>query len=141
MSFSALPGDLLAISPKSNRFHAALARHNFEGIFDNPAERERLMSDMGSLNAGLLENHGYIACAPSVPACWSILYDLEQATKAHLAALSTGEKITPLAAEQASRDQASADQARLNAEDAAFLDARWAAQLRQLDRLDPSYKE
>ncbi len=136
MSFSALPGDLLAISPKSNRFHAALARHNFEGIFDNPAERERLMSDMGSLNAGLLENHGYIACAPSVPACWSILYDLEQANKAHLAALSTGARITPLAAEQAG-----ADQARLHAEDAAFLDARWAAQLRQLDRLDPSYRE
>ena len=51
------------------------------------------MDDMGELDAALLENHGYLVCGATVPECWEILYDLEQATKAHLAALSTGATI------------------------------------------------
>lgn len=136
MAFSAVPDALLPISPKSIRFHNVLARHSFEGIFDNPAERARLMADMGHLSAGLLENHGYIACAPTVPGCWSVLYDLEQATKTHLAALSTGAEIA-VGSESAVR----ADQKRLEAENASFASRSWAAQVRQLDRIDASFRD
>ncbi len=135
MAYSALPGAMLPISPKGVRFHEALATHSFEGIFDNPAERERLMADMGQNDAGLLENHGYLVRAPTVPECWSILYDLEQATLAHLAALSTG-------AEMVARPDAvlSEDKERLEAEETAFIAERWASQCRLLDRIDPSYR-
>ncbi len=136
MAYSATPDAVLPVSPQGVRFHNVLATHNFEGVFDNPQERARLIADMGQLDAALLENHGYIVCAPTVPQCWSILYDLEQATLAHLAARATGaEIVTPPAA------VVSADKARLDAEDTEFVAERWASQRRGLDRIDPSYRE
>jgi ribulose-5-phosphate 4-epimerase/fuculose-1-phosphate aldolase len=135
MTYSAFPGEMLPVSPKGVRFHDALVRHSFEGIFDNPKERARLTRDMGDVDAALLENHGYLVCAPTVPECWSILYDLEQATQAHLMALSTGAKL-------AVRDAAivAADKKRIAFEEAAFVAQRWASQCRLLDRIDPSYR-
>lgn len=135
MTYSAFPGKMLPVSPKGVRFHDALARHSFEGIFDNPKERARLTRDMGDADAALLENHGYLVCAPTVPECWSILYDLEQATRAHLMALSTGAKIT-------ARDAMTvdADKERMASEESAFALQRWASQCRLLDRIDPSYR-
>ena len=136
MAYSALPDSMLPISPKGIRFAEALASHSFEGIFDNPEERARLMSDMGDLDAALLENHGYLVCGPTVSACWEILYDLEEATKAHLAALSTGATMIP-----SSRTTIAADKARIVAENEAVREERWASQLRLLDCIDPSYRE
>lgn len=136
MAYSAMPAAMLPVSPQGARFHDALATHSFEGIFDNPEERARLISDMGQADAALLENHGYVVCAPTVPQCWSILYDLEQATFAHLAALSTGAEIIP-------RPDAAviADKERLKTEASEFSDELWASQCRALDRINPSYRE
>ena len=92
MAYSSIPGDMLAASRQGTRFHNALARHRFEGVFDNPHERARLTNDLGELDAALLENHGYLVCATSIPKCWSLLYDLEQATLTHLAVRPTGAK-------------------------------------------------
>lgn len=135
MTYSANPGEMSPVSPKGVRFHNALARHSFEGIFDNPKERARLTRDMGDIDAALLENHGYLVCAPTIPECWSILYDLEQATRAHLMALSAGAKITARDA-----DAVAADKERMASEEAAFVAERWASQCRLLDRVDPSYR-
>jgi len=136
MAYSALPDKILPISPKGVRFDGVLATHRFEGIFDNREERARLMEDMGGLDAILLENHGYLVCRPTVPECWEILYDLEEATKAHLAALSTGATL-------ADRTAAAvvADKARMAAESSAVRNERWASQFHLLDRIDPSYRE
>ena len=136
MAYSAFPDAMLPVSPLGLRFHDALATHSFEGIFDNPAERDRLIADMGDCDAALLENHGYLVCAPTVAECWSILYDLEQATEAHLAALATGADLAP-------RDPArlAADKARLAAERAAHAGELWQSQLRMLDRIDPGYRQ
>ena len=136
MAYSALPDAMLPISPQGVRFHHQLATHRFEGVFDNPKERARLIDDMGRCDAALLENHGYLVCAPTVPQCWSILYDLEQATRVHLAALSTGAKIVTRPAEMLA-----ADKVQLERERAEFSDALWASQCRMLDRTDPSYRE
>ena len=136
MTYSALPGAILPVSPKGVRFNGALATHSFEGIFDNPEERARLMDDMGDLDAALLENHGYLVCGATVPACWEILYDLEEATRAHLAARSTGATLIAR-----SEKSLAADKRCLAAERAAVQAERWASQLRFLDRLDPSCRE
>ncbi len=136
MSFSALPEALQPVSPFGTKLDGELAMHRFEGIFNNPNERQRLINDMGSKNAALLENHGYLVCATTVPECWSRLYDLEQATLAHLAALSTGSEIVPRAPAIVT-----ADRQGLVAEDNVFMAERWASQCRILDRLDPSYRE
>ena len=94
MAYSAMPEAMLPISLKGVRFNDALATHSFEGNFDNPKERARLMDNMDNLDAALLENHGYLVCGATVPECREILYGLEHATDAHLAALSMGAAIT-----------------------------------------------
>jgi len=134
MAYSAYPDTMLPASPKGARFHRALASHSFEGIFDNPEERARLMSDMGDSDAALLENHGCLVCAPTVPECWTVLYDLEQATQAHLMVLSTGGDRMPRP-----DGVVAADKARLDAEETAFIAERWASQRRQLDLIDATY--
>lgn len=136
MSFSALPEDLQPISPFGTKLAGDLALHSFEGIFNNPDERQRLINDMGQKNAALLENHGYLVCASSVPECWSRLYDLEQATLAHLAALSTGAEIV-----ERPSALVRADKEALLAEDRLLMAERWSSQCRLLDRIDPSYRE
>ena len=135
MAHSAYPEAMLPVSPLGVRFHGALASHSFEGIFDNPAERARLMADMGDRDAALLENHGCLVCAPSVPECWTILYDLEQATRAHLMAQATGAELL-----DRPEEAVTADKARIGNERTAFMAERWASQLRRLDRVDPSYR-
>ena len=136
MSFSAVPENLQPISPFGAKFRGALATHSFEGIFNNPKERRRLINDMGQKNTALLENHGYLVCAPTIPQCWSLLYDLEQATQAHLAALSSGGGLV-----QRPDEIVSADKEGLDHEDSVLMAERWESQCRLLDRIDPSYRE
>ena len=136
MAYSSIPGDMLAASRQGTRFHNALARHRFEGVFDNPHERARLTNDLGELDAALLENHGYLVCAASIPECWSILYDLEQATLTHLAVHSTGGKTIKRLPEDVAADKATID-----AVESELIASRWASLLRHLDRTDPSYRE
>ncbi len=136
MSFSAMPANILPVSPQGTKFHDALATHSFEGIFNDPAERDRLISDMGQTNSALLENHGYLVCALTVPQCWSLLYDLEQATAVHLAVLSTGADLVERPALNVSSDKQC-----LSEEDAVFVAERWASQCRILDGIDRAYRE
>ncbi len=135
MAYSAIPDDMLAASPHGTRFRGAIARHRFEGVFDNPRERARLTADLGDRDAALLENHGYLVCAASVPECWSILYDLEQATATHLAVLATGAEVVVR-----EPDDVDADKARLEAVESELIATRWASLLRRLDKTDPSYR-
>lgn len=136
MAYASLPGEMLAATPQGTRFHDALAWHRFEGVFDNPRERARLTRDLGDLDAALLENHGYLVCAATVPECWSILYDLEQATLAHMAALSTGVRTV-----RRDRDDVQTDKASIEAVESELIATRWESLLRHLDRTDPSYRD
>jgi ribulose-5-phosphate 4-epimerase/fuculose-1-phosphate aldolase len=81
----------------------------------------------------VLRNHGLIAVGRSVVEAWMMNWCLEQACQVQIAAMSGGAKLAPAppeVAEYTARQWARGNSLR-----------QWPALLRQLDRIDPSYRE
>src|SRR5882762_2276146 len=78
---SALAEGLMPLSQTAMRFAGHIAYHDYEGPAFNRGERERLVADLGNNNAMILRNHGLLACGPSIPQAFNVIYWLEQACK------------------------------------------------------------
>ena len=82
----------------------------------------------------LLRNHGFLTCGASVADAYVLMFYLEKAACAQLAAAAAGELIEP-------PGQVCEKTARQFEGDTATPGSReWPALLRRLDRRDPSYK-
>jgi ribulose-5-phosphate 4-epimerase/fuculose-1-phosphate aldolase len=133
MAVSAQADGLLDLAQCSMRFHNRLGYHDCEGIPDDPEERSRLQASLGDNFAMVLRNHGLIAVGRSVVEAWMMNWCLEQACQVQIAAMSGGAKLAPAppeVAEYTARQWARGNSLR-----------QWPALLRQLDRVDPSYRE
>jgi ribulose-5-phosphate 4-epimerase/fuculose-1-phosphate aldolase len=53
-------------------------------------EQQRLVADLGPHNAMILRNHGLLTAGASIPEAFNLLYQLETACQAQVAALSAG---------------------------------------------------
>ncbi len=136
MAVSTHPQGLLPITQHAMRFHGRIGRHAYEGIALDPAERERLARDLGSHGALILENHGLLTCAPTVAEAFNLMYYLERACQAQVAALSSG--AVPIKA----ADDAVEKTARIFDQFGAEASQRdWKAMLRMLDRRGLDYRE
>jgi len=135
MAVSTHPDGLLPITQHAMRFHNRIARHAYEGIAIDLAERERLARDLGGHDAMILENHGLLACGRTVAEAFGTMYYLERACQAQVAALGGGVKPlmpSPDAIEKTSN---------LFHENRGKADQRdWPPLLRMLDRIDPSFR-
>jgi ribulose-5-phosphate 4-epimerase/fuculose-1-phosphate aldolase len=83
----------------------------------------------------VLRNHGLLTCGATVREAWDLMYYLERACQAQVAAMAGGAPLTIPAPEVAERVAR------------AFLrpgrtapERDWPALLRMLDRIDPSYR-
>jgi ribulose-5-phosphate 4-epimerase/fuculose-1-phosphate aldolase len=116
----------------------AVAYHDFEGITVNPEERGRLLASMGDKRLMILRNHGLLAWGGSVPEAFVRLWTLNRACEIQMATESMCGEDIPIpraAAEQASRATLQFDP-RFGAGRDVFDALR-----RQVDRIDPSYRE
>jgi ribulose-5-phosphate 4-epimerase/fuculose-1-phosphate aldolase len=91
-----------------NNFYAAqlyghLAYHDFEGATTEPGEKERLVTALGSCNLMILRNHGLLACGPTIPAAWFLLWTLQRACDVQVATQSTGRPIMEIGDEARQR--------------------------------------
>jgi ribulose-5-phosphate 4-epimerase/fuculose-1-phosphate aldolase len=118
------------------RFHNRVGYHDYEGIALSLDERQRLIDDLGPHKVMVLRNHGTLTAGETVPEAYVLMFYLEKAARAQLAAMSSGDAIvlpTEAVAEHT---------ARLFEGDTTAPGAReWPPQLRRLDRIDPSYKD
>jgi ribulose-5-phosphate 4-epimerase/fuculose-1-phosphate aldolase len=135
IAVAATKAGLLPISQHAMEFYNRLGVHDYEGIATDLDERARLVRDLGPHSAMLLRNHGLLTCGASVAEAFHVMYYLEQACRAQVAAASMGELrlVPPPVAEHAARQflpPGSAGKGR----------TMWRALLRKLDRLDPSYR-
>ncbi len=69
---------------KFNNFYGAMlsrsiAYHDFEGIVLNPAEKARIVADMGSKRILILRNHGLLVAGRSLPQAYFLLWTLQRA--------------------------------------------------------------
>src|SRR5947199_4284197 len=87
MAVSAMECGLLPLAQTSMRF-LHVGYHDFEGIADDVAERERLVRDLGDHEAMILRNHGLLVVGRTVPAAFNVLYRLERACQVQVMALS-----------------------------------------------------
>lgn len=110
--------------------------HAYEGIAIDLDERKRLVRDLGDKPVMILRNHGTLVAAATVAQAFSLMFHLEKACQAQLAAMATGQELV-LPPEEASirtRDL-------VFAEGSPIGHAEWPALMRMLDGLDPSYKQ
>jgi ribulose-5-phosphate 4-epimerase/fuculose-1-phosphate aldolase len=112
-----------------------VAYHDFEGITVEPAEKERLVRDIGGKRAVILRNHGLLAWGPSIPEAFMLLWTLQRACDVQLAASSAGVP-NPIREEvfaQTVREGGPAEKR--------TCDEMFAAMQRVIDAKDPSYRQ
>jgi ribulose-5-phosphate 4-epimerase/fuculose-1-phosphate aldolase len=115
----------------------SLAYHNYEGIALNPAEKARLVADLGRSNFMILRNHGLLTCGRTVPEAFLFMYALQTACETQLAAQSSGAKLIPVPQPIVDGFRAQAETVLRNI----GADIAWPGVLRKLDRLDPSFRQ
>ena len=136
MALSMMQGGLLPASQHAMRFYNRVGYHDYEGIALSLDERERLVADLGPHKILVLRNHGTLTAGETVAEAYVLMFYLEKAARAQLAAMSSGDQIVLPTAAVAEHT------AKLFEGDSMAPGAReWPAQLRRLDRLDPSYKD
>lgn len=134
VAVSARKEGLLPISQHALRFFERIGYHPFEGIALDLDEQTRLVRDIGSHNALILENHGLLTCGKTVRDAFELMYYLETACKIQVAAQSAGSSLifpSEAVARRTAKQFEDIDP---------FIDERdWKALLRLLERRQSSY--
>jgi ribulose-5-phosphate 4-epimerase/fuculose-1-phosphate aldolase len=131
---SAMACGLLPVSQHAHMFYGRIAYHDFSGPVVELAQQARLVEDLGQHNAMILRNHGLLVCGRTIAEAFFNIYWLETACKIQVDAMAGGALTMP-------------DEASLEASRKAFGrvavrgDREWAAVRRELDRIDPSYRD
>ena len=133
---SAQQAGLLPITQTALQIYDDVAYHDFEGIAEDLAERERIVADLGEKSALVLRNHGTLTVGETVADAWLRMYVLERACEAQVAAQAGG-PLNPTTQEAAEKTTAIV-KAGLPIIGRGLA---WPALLRRLDRVDPSYRE
>lgn len=124
---------LLMISQHSMRFFQRLAYHDYEGIALDLDEQQRIVADLGDLNALILRNHGLLTCGSNLEEAFYNLYYLERACVAQLAAQTGGSELTIVPDDVAEKAAQVFDNGIKNQK---YL-LHWDAYIRQLQRNAP----
>ena len=93
IAVSAHPEGLLPISQHALKFYGRIGYHGYEGIALDLAERERLVRDLGPHKAMVLQNHGLLVGGTSIAEAFHMIYMLERACAAQVAALAGGQTL------------------------------------------------
>ena len=128
---------LLPLSQQSLFPLASLAYHDYEGVALNPAEKVRLVGDLGDKHNLILRNHGLLTCAETVADAFLYMYILQKACEVQVRAQAGGGELVhiPQPIVDGIR-QASKVVLRQSGGMIA-----WPGVLRKLDRLDPGWRE
>jgi ribulose-5-phosphate 4-epimerase/fuculose-1-phosphate aldolase len=157
IAVSTMQEGLLPLSQTAMRFHGHLAYHDYEGPAFNRGERDRLVADLGARNAMILRNHGLLACGPSIPQAFNLIYWLENACRIQVDTLACNRplRVPPAAVIEGTAAALSGTEITLDNEretnphlqrdaqqsGSGYGLLEWPALLRMLDRADPSYRD
>ncbi|BDA85709.1 class II aldolase [Aureimonas sp. SA4125] len=137
VAVSALEEGLLPLNQIALQFYGRVGYHDFEGIALDPSERSRIVADLGDFPALVLRNHGLIGVGRSAAEMFNTMFYLNAACEIQVATLSMGR---PLVAVPDAIGRRVTEQFDQMAFDDGDLLLEWAAHLRLLDRIDPSYQ-
>lgn len=135
----AMEEGLLPLDQEGMIFTDRVAYHGHQGIPLGTSERESIVADLGDKPFMILRNHGLVTTGKTVGEAFTYMVFMELACRNQLAILSTGRKLSLPAKEVAARVpqqfiehsiEYSGEPGRLE----------FAAMMRRLDRIDPSYR-
>ncbi len=140
MAICALKGGLQPVSMVSTGFHGRLAYHDYEGPSLDLDERERLLANLGDKGAMILRNHGLLTVGRTIPEAFLRLYRLERACQIQIDAAAAGELnlIPDAVAEKSGRDMDSFSE---KESESGVGAVEFAALMRKIDKIDPSYRD
>lgn len=137
VAVACLQGGLSQSNFYSAQLHDMVAYHDFEGITIHAEEAPRLLKSIGSRPAVILRNHGLLAWGGTLAQTFAVLWTLQRACEIQLATLSMGQ---PMAVPTAIAAKCTRDALQFNPNHGAGQDVLDAL-VRQVDRLDPSYRQ
>lgn len=137
VAVACLQGGLQQTNFYSAQLHNMVAYHDFEGITIHADEGPRVLKSIGNKPAVILRNHGLLAWGQTVPQTFAILWTLQRACEIQLATFSMGPAI-PVS--EAIAQRCTRDALQFNPNHGAGRDV-FEALVRQVDRLDTSYRE
>jgi len=119
-------------------FHNRIGYHDYEGAALYLDERERIVKSLGPHKAMILRNHGLMAVGSTVPECFLRLYRLERACQVQIDAAAAG-TLNPVSTQVADRSAADLDSYQ-GMQPTPEGEIEYAALMRKLDKIDPSYR-
>ncbi|MGQ7819101.1 class II aldolase/adducin family protein [Metapseudomonas furukawaii] len=137
MAVAALEEGLLSLNQTNMTFYDRIAYYDYEGVPLDLEVRGRIVAALGDSKAMILRNHGLLTTGRSVAEAYFLMYYLNQACEIQLEAMKAGRTlIVP------GRDACEFTARQLNDEryHLESVDLVWKAELRRLDRLDPSFR-
>ena len=140
MAVACLEGGLQQTNFYTAQLHNMVAYHDFEGITIHADEGPRLLASMGNKPAVILRNHGLLAWGKTLPQAFAVLWTLQRACDIQLATFSMemmGRMAIPISTEVAERCTRDA----LQYPDKGGGEDVFNAMVRQVDRIDTSYRE
>jgi ribulose-5-phosphate 4-epimerase/fuculose-1-phosphate aldolase len=136
MAVACTRGGLSMSNFYSAQLHGRLAYHDFEGITVHADEGPRLVRNIGDRQAVILRNHGLLAWGDSIHRSFAILWLLERACQIQQASMSMGPVIE---IPEPIQRRCAADSLQFDPRFGAGRDM-FDALVRQVDRIDPSYR-
>lgn len=133
---SAQEDGLLMASQHAMLFYGHLSYHEYEGVATELDEQARLVRDLGASNAMILRNHGLLTCGASIAEAFTLLYYLERACAAQIAAQAGGARLRAVPQSVAAKVGGLIGSARWPQ----LAQSNWDAFVREQDRADPSYQ-
>jgi ribulose-5-phosphate 4-epimerase/fuculose-1-phosphate aldolase len=137
----AMKEGLLPLEQEAMIFTDKIAYHGHEGIPLGMDERKRIVKNLGDKQFMILRNHGLVTTGKTVAEAFTYMYFLELACRNQVAILSTGREIVMPPREVAERvpEQFAKHDQELAGCPTGQL--QFAAMMRRLDRIDPSYRQ
>ncbi|CAN5778460.1 class II aldolase/adducin family protein [soil metagenome] len=131
---SALEDGLQPYTLEAAQFYGRVGYHDFEGMAHDIEERARIAEHLGQHAALFMRNHGLVVTGSTIAETFHRNYNLEYACRIQAAALATGQKLTRISHEAATKtvQQVIAHPAR--------SEPLLEAIRRRLDERDPSYR-
>lgn len=119
------------------QLHDRVAYHDFEGITVHAEEGPRVVRSIGDRQAVVLRNHGLLTWGSTLAQAFAYLWTLQRACEIQVVGAALGPTL-PIS--EAIQIKASADALQFDPAHGAGRDV-FAALMRQVDRIDPSYRD
>jgi ribulose-5-phosphate 4-epimerase/fuculose-1-phosphate aldolase len=137
IAISALKGGLKFLCQEAMLFYNRISYHDFEGIATDADECARLTRDLGPSNrAVILRNHGLLTCGGNIGEAITSMRILVSVADMQLRLMATGGEILEPSPAVCERTAQQFEKARLKHQHR----DEWAAILRKLDNIDPSFR-